>query len=144
MSAFNITRKALATNNPYFGIIAFEKGGRKGSRNSSEFGSDFLRCSISEEAPDNSQRIKTSVGQTVFFKQLAKSLPGSREAAESSNARPLTRGRLGCIEVHSRLPVKPRAAGQASPVLALFQGAGVLNSSKPDFISLFPPFCDFT
>ena len=53
--------KHFAPNNPYFGIIAFEKAGRKGSRNSSEFGSDFLRCSISEEAPDNRQRIKADI-----------------------------------------------------------------------------------
>lgn len=55
-------RKALDGRRSLFCHNCLCKGGtRSSSALASEFGSDFLRCSISEEAPDNRQRRKTSV-----------------------------------------------------------------------------------
>lgn len=59
-------------------------------------------------------------------------LSGSQEAAESSNARPLTRGGWAVLKSHSRLPVKLELL-LLHPVLALFQGAGVAELIKAWF-----------
>lgn len=63
LSAFSITRKTLGRKQClFFALIAFEREAEESERiNSLEFESDFPGCSVSEEAPDNRQRIKTSV-----------------------------------------------------------------------------------
>lgn len=86
-------------------------------------------------------------GADSVFQTVGQISPGSREAAESSNARPLMTWRLGYIEAHSRPTLTPRAAA--------FTNAGSLPGGwpvptahhspilSPLSLLIFPTLCHF-